>query len=75
MRTTKASMATPTANANPSDLMIGSGASRKPAKTDIMISAAAVTTRDPCRMPATTASSGPAPCAYASRMPVTRKTS
>ncbi len=42
--------------------------------TLIMMIAAAVTTRDPCRNPVITAGTGAAPCTYSSRIRVTRKT-
>src|SRR6185437_14489527 len=51
IRTTKASKRMPTARAKPIDLMIGSSGTMNPAKTLIMISAAAVTTRAPWRKP------------------------
>ena len=64
----------PTANAKPIDLMIGSSGRMKPAKTLIMISAAAVTTRAEWRKPSRTASWALAPCAYSSCMRETRNT-
>src|SRR5262249_41469745 len=51
IRTTKASKRMPTARAKPIDLMIGSSGMMKPAKTEIMIRPAAVTTRAPWRKP------------------------
>ena len=75
MRTTNASMATPMARAKPIDLMIGSSTSMKPAKTEVMISAAAVTTRAPWPMPLMVASVGVAPCTKSSRIRDTRNTS
>ena len=62
MRTTNASIATPIASAKPIDLMTGSSSSTKPANTDVMMSAAAVTTRAPWPMPLITACAGVSPC-------------
>lgn len=75
IRTTKASMTTPTARANPMDLMIGSSIRTKPPNTDVMMSAAAVTTRALWPMPLTMAACGSAPWTKSSRMRETRKTS
>lgn len=74
IRTRKASMKMPSANASPIDLMIGSEDRTKPPKTEIMISAAAVTTRALWRKPSRTASTGAAPKVTSSRMRETRKT-
>ena len=54
--------------------MTGSGSSRKPAKTEIMMTAAATTTRAELRNPSTTAALVEAPWTWASRIRVTRKT-
>ena len=56
-------------------LMIGSLPRAKPAKTPIMMTAAAVTTRALCWNPMTTAWRAGVPWTYASRIRVTRKTS
>lgn len=74
IRTTKASKRTAAARPRPIDLVIDSSLKTNPENTAITMTAAAVTTRAPCRNPATTASSGAAPCTYSSRMRVTRKT-
>jgi hypothetical protein len=55
-------------------IVVAVSAIRNPANTEIMMIAAAVTTRAPCRKPATTASVGSAPWTYSSRIRVTRKT-
>ena len=68
-------MATPTASAKPIDLMTGSSTRTKPAKTDIMMSAAAVTTRAPWPMPLMVACRAVSPCTKSSRIRETRKTS
>ena len=54
--------------------MIGSSLSMNAANTEIMIIAAAATTRALLRNPSTTASRKSAPCTCASRMRVTRNT-
>ncbi len=75
IRTRNASMSTPVASAKPIDFTTVSDENTKPAKTLAMMIAAATTTRELCRNPSTTASSGSAPCTWASRIRVTRKTS
>lgn len=74
IRTTKASRRTAAARPRPMDLMIAVSLKMNPENTAIMMAAAAVTTRAPCRNPATTASFGSAPWTYSSRIRVTRKT-
>ena len=58
IRTMNASIATPIASAKPIDLMTGSSTRMKPANTDVMMNAAAVTTRAPWPMPLIVASRG-----------------
>ena len=72
IRTTKASSSTPKASPNPIGLMVASWEKMKPAKTAIMMIAAAVTTARPARTPCCTATRAGAPWAWASRMPETR---
>jgi hypothetical protein len=55
MRTMNASKKTAIARPKPIILTIDSDEPMKPAKTAIMMTAAAVTTRAPCRKPVTTA--------------------
>ncbi len=68
-------MNTPTASANPIDLMIGSWLNTKPPNTATMISAAAVTTRPLCATPCVTAPAASPVCWWCSRIRLTRNTS
>ena len=74
-RTMKVSKKTAMASPKPIILTMASLEPMKPAKTLIMMMAAAVTTRAPCRKPVTTASRGLSPWTWAWHMRVTRKTS
>ena len=74
MRTMNASRSTARARAKPITLMNGSSMSMNAANTEIMINAAAVTTRAPCLKPLDVALPAVFPCAQPSRMRVTRKT-
>jgi hypothetical protein len=75
MRTTNASHTMATARPSPIILTRGWLLVAKPPKTEVMISAAATTTRALCRNPVTTAARASSPWAYASRARETRKTS
>ncbi len=75
IRTRKASARTPTASAKPSVLMMNWSPVMKPAKTPVMMIAAAVTTRALCVNPWRTASCAELPWTYSSRIRETRKTS
>ncbi len=70
--TTNASSSTPNASPNPMGLIVASCEKTKPANTEIMMIAAAVTTARPARRPCCTATRAGAPWAYASRIPETR---
>ncbi len=74
MRTMKASKSTAAASANPIDLMNELGSSMNAPNTEIMISAAAATTRAPWLKPIVMAPLADAPCTYSSRIRVTRNT-
>ena len=74
IRTTNASKKTAAANAKPMDLMNESGSAMNAANTEIMMTAAEVTTRAPYLKPLTTASLAAAPCTNSSRMRETRNT-
>ena len=74
IRITNASRKTAIARAKPIDLMIGSSIRMNAPNTEIMMTAAAATTRALLRNPSTTASRVVAPCTCASRIRVTRKT-
>ncbi len=58
IRMTQASISTPSAKANPNDLVVGSGEKMKLAKTKIMMIAAEPTTFAPSAYPSITAASG-----------------
>ena len=55
-------MTTPMARPKPIDLTVASGISAKPANTEVMMRAAATTTRAPWPTPDTTASRAVSPC-------------
>ena len=74
MRTMKASKNTAAASAKPIDLMNEFGSAMKAPNTEIMMTAAALTTRAPWLKPMVTASFALAPWTYSSRIRVTRNT-
>ena len=74
MRTRNASRKTAVARATPIEEISALSWKANAANTEIMISAAAVTTRPLCRKPSITASRASMPCTYASRIRVVRKT-
>ena len=74
MRTRNASRKTAVASDTPIVLMSALSCEANAANTEIMMSAAATTTRPEWRKPSMTASRASMPWAYASRMRVVRKT-
>ena len=72
IRTSTASTSTPTARPNPIGRTIARWENAKPRKTEVMMTAAAVTTLAPCTKPERTAVRASSPWARASCMPETR---